>query len=163
MGSELMRWIWLVVGIVLMVAELSTAALVLLPLALGAFAAAATAFLGGGMVAQLVVAAVVAAGSFMALRPLARRVERIRNPDGVGARRLVNASAVLLTTSDATGNAWVHVDGEKWLAELSGGRPPEPGERVRVLEVRGTHLVVAPFEAPLPPATDRQNDGNEDR
>jgi len=165
MGSEVMRWLWLVAGVALTAAELATASMLLLPLALGAFAAAAAAFAGGGIVVQLVAAAIVSAGSFVALRPLVRRIERIRNTDGFGARRLVNAPAVMLSPGDvpATGGAlgaataWVKVDGETWPAELTGPRAPEPGERVRVVDVRGTHLVVVPFEAPLPRPTDSGN------
>lgn len=158
-----MRWVWLVAGVLLMVAELSTATLVLLPLALGAFAAAAAAFFGGGVIVQLVAAAVVAVVSFVGLRPIARRVEEVRNADTFGARRLVNAKAVLLTPGDSPGGAWVKVDGETWRAEVTTARPLEAGEVVRVVDVQGTHVLVVPFEAPLPPQSGKSNERNEER
>jgi membrane protein implicated in regulation of membrane protease activity len=149
MGSELMRWVWLAAGVVLLGAELATAGFVLLPLALGAFAAALVAFVGGAVVAQVAAAAVVAAVSFAALRPVARRMEALAPADGVGARRLANATGVVVELLDGAGNGQVRVDGEQWPAHSHDHSPIATGSRIRVVAVHGAHLVVAPFEAPM--------------
>lgn len=163
MGTEFMRWVWLAAGVVLVGAELATATLVLLPLALGAFAAAVVAFAGAALPAQVVAAAAVAAVSFAALRPVARRLEAATPTDGVGARRLANATGVALELLDGDGHGQVRVHGEQWPAHSHDHSPIAAGARIRVVAVHGAHLVVAPFEAPVgdtDDATNRRRNGD---
>lgn len=150
MGSSVLQWLWLVAGVALLVAEVATASFVILPLALGALAAAVAAFAGAGPALQLVTAAGVTVVSFLGLRPLAARIDRYQPALGAGVDRLVDAAGVVLEPVNDSEDGLVHVDGEDWRATMSGSRPLEPGDRVRVVAVRGTRVVVVPFEAPLP-------------
>jgi membrane protein implicated in regulation of membrane protease activity len=148
LDAELMRWIWLAAGVVLLGLEMSTTALVALPLAVGAFAAAVAAFAGAGLSLQLVAAAAAAAASFAGLRPLSRRLDQTGPAVGAGADRLMHAEGRVLSSS-ATGGT-VQVDGEQWPAVTPDGEPLPAEARVLVLEVRGTRLVVLPVDVPPP-------------
>ena len=149
--NDLLRWIWLGAGVALVVAEISTATLVALPFAIGAFAAAVAAFAGFNVAIQLLVCAVAAGGSYAALRPLARRMNSIGGETtGVGSRRLVNEAGTVLTHIPAGDLGMIRVGSEEWRAESYDGRAIEKGARVRVLDTRGTRVIVAPFEAPVP-------------
>jgi membrane protein implicated in regulation of membrane protease activity len=146
MDAELMRWIWLAVGAGLLGLEMATTALVALPLAVGALAAALAGFLGAGVPVQFLVAAVAAAVSFAGLRPLSRRIDRAGPPVGAGADRLLHAEGRVLTSS--SGGGTVQVDGEQWPAVTVDGEPLPTEARVLVVEVRGTRLVVLPVDGP---------------
>jgi membrane protein implicated in regulation of membrane protease activity len=157
MDPEFLRWIWLVAGVVLLGVEMLTTALVALPLAVGAFAAAIAGFLGAGLPLQLLAAAAAASASFAGLRPLARRLDQTGPPSGAGVGRLVHAEGRVLASSVSGGT--VKVDGEHWPAVTPDGSPLAPETRVMVLEVRGTRLVVLPMDEPPPlwrPMTDNQ-------
>jgi len=65
--------VWLVLGVVLVVAELFTTTFVLLMLAAGAFAAAAAAALDVGVVGQGLVFALVSALALFGVRPALRQ------------------------------------------------------------------------------------------
>jgi membrane protein implicated in regulation of membrane protease activity len=143
MEFDTLRWVWLLVGLALLGAEFATASLLLLPLAIGAFAASIAAFAGGGIALQLVIAAGVSAVAFMALRPIARRVSEIPNPEGAGAHRLLGARGVVTVATNDFGEARVSVGGEEWPAAESVGRRLPAGVDVTVQEVRGAHLVVS--------------------
>lgn len=155
MEAETLRWIWLVAGVVLLVGEMSTATLIVLPFAIGAFAAAALAFLGASLAAQLVACAAVSTATFIGLRPLAKRMDRDAPTDGIGSQRLVNAAGAVIAEIPTGEIGTVKVGSEEWRAESFDGQAIEKGARIRVLNIRGTRAVVAPFEAPVPDALDR--------
>ena len=151
MDPEVWRWVWLVAGVVLLVGEMSTAGLFLLPFSIGAFAAAVLAFLGIAFTWQIIVCFVISAAAFAALRPLAHRLDRTGKTDGIGSRRLVNEPGVVLATIPPHGAlGLIRVGREEWRAESVDGRTIEGGARVRIIDVRGTRVLVAPFEAPVP-------------
>jgi membrane protein implicated in regulation of membrane protease activity len=150
MDPEVFRWVWLFSGVALLVAEMSTASLFALPFAIGAFGAAAVAFAGFGAPVQLAVCAIVSAASYAGLRPLAKRMNSEGITSGVGSRRLVDESGVVLAEIPAGDVGMVRVDTEEWRAESFDGQRIERGARVRVVDTRGTRVIVAPFEAPVP-------------
>lgn len=145
-----MRWIWLVAGVVLLIGEMATTSMFALPFAIGAFGAAVVAFIGFGIPVQIVVCAALSGASYAGLRPLARRMNAQGSATGVGSRRLIHEAGVVLAEIPAGDVGMVRVDAEEWRAESYDGQAIEKGARIRVLDTKGTRVVVAPFEAPVP-------------
>jgi len=86
----------------------------------------------------------VSVATLIALRPVARRLDRNALDHGVGARRLVGSRATVL--QDIPGDAelgMVRVDRETWRAQSTDGAPIPAGTIVRVAEVQGTRVIVA--------------------
>jgi membrane protein implicated in regulation of membrane protease activity len=163
--SELWRWIWLGATAFFTVGEMAAAGTFFLaPFAAGAMIATIIAFAGGGLVVQWAAFVVVSAVSFAALRPLARRLDLGDSGEGVGAKRLVGQQAVVLEAIPGSHHlGLVQVHREEWRAESLDGLAVPEGEPVRVVEVRGTRVIVVPTSelggpAPLPPAPDPRPD-----
>lgn len=137
--------LWIVLGVVLVVAELFTTTLFLVMIAAGAFAAAAAAALGVPVAGQALVFAVVSALTVVAVRPIIQRHRRSAVESGdepFGVEAIEGSTAVVLEQVDAS-RGLVKVDGELWSARAYDGTEVyAPGERVRVIEVRGATVLV---------------------
>lgn len=137
--------LWVALAVLLAVAEVFTATLVLIMFAAGALAAAVAAGLGVDVVGQAVTFAVVSALSLVALRPIIRKhmLPAIAGADEtIGVKALEGAPGVVLeqVTQD---RGLVRVEGELWTARVfDATQVIEAGERVRVIEVRGTTALV---------------------
>ena len=145
---EVWRWIWLIAAVVFAVGEMALAgSFFLAPFALGAAAAAVCGFAGAGLVVQWAVFLGVSVGSFLALRPLARRLGASAPHPGVGSSRQVGQRARVIEPIDGEHEyGLVQLDREKWRAESQTGQVIPAGATVVVVEVRGTRVVVAPAE-----------------
>jgi membrane protein implicated in regulation of membrane protease activity len=144
-------WAWLVVAVVLVVAELMTMAFAAIFLAAGAAAAALAAALGVSPVGQAIVFGLVSLLGMVGVRPLLIRY-RDRRKGGTfrsGAEAMIGQTATVVEASPGR-QAWGHVRiaGESWPAVSRDGSPLQEGEEVVVIELRQTSLVVAP--APVP-------------
>jgi membrane protein implicated in regulation of membrane protease activity len=137
--------LWLVLGVVLVVAEALTGTLVLLMVASGAIAAAIAAALGAPLLAQLVVFAVVSALSLWVLRPIIRRhfVPTVIDASAMDGVRVLEGAPGKVLEQVTTEAGLVKVEGELWSARsYDATQVLEPGERVRVIEVRGNTAMV---------------------
>jgi membrane protein implicated in regulation of membrane protease activity len=152
------QWIWLALGIALLITEVATTALVVLPLAIGAFAAAVVAFFGGPVDLQFVTAAVVSVVSFAAIRPLATRVNKAGQVEGIGAHRLTNARGVALSDIDRSGTGMVQIEGEQWHGATVDDIVIAEGSDVRILRVEGSKVMVAPHSEPTTEPTPGSGD-----
>jgi membrane protein implicated in regulation of membrane protease activity len=139
------RWVWLIATAVFSIGEMaSPGSFFLAPFALGALVAAILAFAGVSVGVEWVVFLVVSIATLIALRPVARRLDRNALDHGVGARRLVGSRATVL--QDIPGDAelgMVRVVRETWRAQSTDGAPIPAGTIVRVAEVQGTRVIVA--------------------
>lgn len=122
----------------------------LLPFAVGALAAAIVSLLSAPVVVGFAVFIAVSVGTFLGFRPLAKRLDAT-TPDvaGIGSNRLVGAvGTVTQTISHQPGVAgMVQVGTEEWKAEASLPEVGLPaGTKIRVVEIKGTRLVVEPAE-----------------
>jgi membrane protein implicated in regulation of membrane protease activity len=137
--------IWIVLGVVLAIAEVFTATLVLIMLAAGAFAAAIAAALGAPVAVQALVFAAVSTLSLLAVRPVIRQhrrpaVETGSTPFGVEA--IEGSAGTVLEDVDAD-HGLVKIDGELWTARAyDTTQVIGKGERVRVVEVKGATAMV---------------------
>jgi membrane protein implicated in regulation of membrane protease activity len=138
-----MALLWLLVAVGLAVAEVFTGTFVLIMLAAGGFAAAATAALGGELWAQGLVFAIVSALALVVVRPTIRRHLDTSGPDAqIGLAAIEGSTCVVLEHVDAD-HGLVKIEGETWRARsYDGTQEFEPGDRVRVIEVKGATAMV---------------------
>jgi membrane protein implicated in regulation of membrane protease activity len=137
--------LWIVLGVVLAVAEIFTVTLVMVMFAAGAFAAAIAAALGASVPVQVAVFAVVSAASLAAARPVIRRHRRTAAESGeapFGVEAIEGATGLVLERVDVD-RGLIKIDGEMWTARAyDATQIIDPGERVRVIEVKGATAMV---------------------
>ena len=126
-------------------AEMFTATLFLLMISVGALAAGAAAALGAPALVQALVFAGVSGLTVFAIRPIIQR-HRMSALDArsapIGLEALEGTSALVLEQVDAD-NGVVKIDGETWRARSYDAQQVfAPGERVRVIEVKGATAMV---------------------
>ena len=144
MSNEAWLWFWIGAAVFLAVAEIFTAGFFMLPFAVGAAAAAALAYADVDEIPQLVVFLVVSLIALVTLRRFVVHGDEKQHP--VGANRFVGQRARVIEAIDpAHGAGRVRMDTEVWRATSDGG-PIAEGADVKVVEVRGTRLVVAPLD-----------------
>jgi membrane protein implicated in regulation of membrane protease activity len=137
--------IWLIVGVLLVLAELLSGEFVLLMLGGGALAAAGVSLFVGGPVVGGVVFAVVSVLLLFAVRPaLRRRLDRGIDRTVMHHQALLGSTAVVVARVDEHGGR-VKIGGELWSARSTDGHAViEPGARVTVVSITGaTAEVVA--------------------
>ncbi len=150
-SPDFWRWLWLGIVVVLGVGEMLTAGFFMLPFAIGAAVATVLAWANVTLTVQLVVFIGV---SLVALFSLRRFAWSDREPSyPVGVKRFVDARGVVIELIDPmTGKGKVRLGrGETWSASTDLGLRMEPGTPIRVIEVRGSHLIVEPVND-TPPA-----------
>ena len=141
--AESWRWIWLVLAVLLAVGEMTTpGSFFLAPFALGAAVAAVLAFADASLVVQWAAFLGVSVVAFAALRPVARRLDRQGHADGVGSRRLIGATGVVVDAVEPGGAGLVRIGSEEWRAVADAEQHIATGARVRIDDVRGTKVVV---------------------
>lgn len=140
-----MALLWVVLGVVLVIAEAFTATFVLIMLAAGAFAAAVAAAVGAPVVLQAAVFAVVSALTIWLLRPVIRRhaLPTVADPDAMDGTKVLEGAAGEVLEQVTTDHGLIRVEGEMWTARsYDATQVIEQGERIRVIEVRGTTAMV---------------------
>nr|WP_202498597.1 NfeD family protein [Streptomyces sp. SID5469] len=111
-------------------------------LALGAAAAAVTAGVGGGVVLQVLVFAVVSVALLAVVRPIAARHRAQRPQLATGIDALKGKQAVVLERVDGAGGR-IKLAGEVWSARsLDSGRAYEVGQEVDVVDIEGATAIV---------------------
>ncbi|MFT2014496.1 NfeD family protein [Streptomyces sp. 796.1] len=110
--------------------------------AVGAVAGAITAALGGGLVIQVVVFAVVSVALVAVVRPIAVRSRSQRPALASGVEALKGRQAVVLERVDRGGGR-IKLAGEIWSARaLDADQTYEPGQQVDVVDIDGATAVV---------------------
>jgi membrane protein implicated in regulation of membrane protease activity len=135
--------VWIVLGVLLAVAEIFTATLFLIMIAVGAFAAAGAAALGAGVGVQALVFAATSALTVFAVRPMIKKHTALGADDTpMGVEAMEGSTALVLEQVDADSGV-VKIDGETWRARsFDATQVIEPGERVRVMQVKGATAMV---------------------
>lgn len=136
--------VWLIVALVLMVAEVLSGDFVLLMLGFGALAGAASASLTGSPLIDVLVFAASSAGLIWIARPALKR--RFLHGPGVktGVEALIGAHAIVLSTVDGHSGR-IKIGGDVWSARsFVEGVRIEPGTKVTVVEIAGATAVVSP-------------------
>jgi len=142
MDTEWWRWIWLGVTAVFGIGEIFTAGFFMLPFAVGAVVAFVLALLDVEPIIVLAVFLVVSILTLVIFQRVVHRGDQRQHP--VGANRYEGRRVLVLERIDrVTGTGRVRLETEVWRATTDGD-PIEEGAEVRVVEVRGTRLVVVP-------------------
>ena len=144
MDTETWRWIWVGAALFLGVAEIMTAGFFMLPFAVGAVIAAILAFTDVAPAIQFTVFIATSLIALIVLQRFVRHGDESQHP--IGANRFVGKAAMVLEVVDRTAGAGrVRMETEEWRATTDGDQIPV-GSEVRIVEVRGTRLVVEPTE-----------------
>jgi membrane protein implicated in regulation of membrane protease activity len=147
-------WIlWLILGICLIVAEIFTLGFVLLWFGIGALAAAFAGILGFGAGIQFLVFAIVSVG----LTAMSRTILNKYLPHSGAAEMKSGVDAlpgqvgtVSIGSSGAMQEAAVKVFGSTWTAyPMDDEQPLMEGQKVEVVEVRGSSIMVRPVNRKL--------------
>ena len=111
-------------------------------LAVGGVAGAVTAGLGGGMVAQVLVFAIVSTALILVVRPVARRSRNQTPAMSSGVDALRGRQATVLERVDGQGGR-IKLAGEVWSARaLDADAAYEQGSQVDVVEIDGATAIV---------------------
>jgi len=153
--AETWRWIWLVAAVVFGLGEMGVAgSFFLAPFAIGAVVAALLAFADVPVGIEWVAFLGVSVGAFVALRPMAKRLDREGPMLGIGSHRHIGQTARVIEAIDGPADLGsVMLGAEHWRAESTDGQQIPVGATVSVVEVRGTRLLVRfdPTVAVAPP------------
>lgn len=141
MGIQI--WIiWMVLAAIFIIGEIFTAGFFLLCFGVGALVAGLLAALGLSVGWQLGAFAVVSGILFVVSRRFAEKLSK-KQPPGIGADRFIEQDGIVLEEIDNIQNTGrVRLKKEEWRAESDTGEIIPPGERVSVIRMDGTHLVV---------------------
>ncbi|NMI00317.1 NfeD family protein [Pseudonocardia acidicola] len=137
--------IWLIAGIVLVVAEVISGDFVLLMLGGGAVLAAAATALGVGPLAGALIFGGTSVLLLFAVRPtLKRRLNRAVPHTVMHSDALVGKRAVVISRVDGDGGR-VKIGGDVWSARAyDHTQTMEPGQRVTVMDISGATALVLP-------------------
>lgn len=142
--TENFWWIWMVIAALFVIGEIFTAAFFLLWFGIGAAVAGVFALIGLGVAWQWLAFLVVSLVLFAVSRRFAERVSKAQ-PPGIGADRFVGKECVVLETINNESNTGrVRMGHEEWRAESDTGAQLAAGDKVIVVRIDGTHLVVKP-------------------
>lgn len=133
--------VWLVVGLLLIAAEVLTSGFVLIMFGAGALVAAGFAALGAGPLPEVAAFAGTSVALITVARPvLKRRLHTIHVPTNVEA--LVGDRAIVVSTVDAHGGK-IKLRGELWSARaFDETEVLQPGHAVTVMTISGATAVV---------------------
>ena len=145
--------IWLLLGVVLVIAEIFTLGFVLFWFGLGALAAAVAGYLGAGIGWQFFAFAVVS----ITLTAMSRTIFARYLPHNESDRLKTGIDAlpgkvgtVIASSKGALNEAAVKVYGSTWTAFPADDESLKEGEKVEVVEVRGSSIYVRRVRDELP-------------
>ncbi|GAA2598405.1 NfeD family protein [Winogradskya consettensis] len=143
--------LWVVLAVALAIGEAFTATFLIIFFAVGALAAAGVAALGAPLLLQVIVFAIVSGLSLAALRPLILRLQQSSGESGdtmFGIEALEGQHGLVLEEV-AADHGMIKIDGEMWQARsFDGAEIYPPGERVRIIKVKGNTAIVWRDETP---------------
>lgn len=134
--------LWLVVGVLLIAAEVLSGDFVLLMLGAAALAAAGSSALFGSLVIDVTVFAVTAVGLIVLARPVLKSRLAVTQQTKTNAEALVGDKALVVSRVDAH-SGQVKLRGEIWSARTYDETEVlEPGRSVTVLDIAGATALV---------------------
>ncbi|MFJ4199455.1 NfeD family protein [Streptomyces sviceus] len=141
--NDIDAWVWWLVGAAALGIPLVVTAMPEFGmLAAGALAAALAAGLGGDVVVQVLVFAVVSVALIAVVRPIATRHRSQRPQLVTGIDALKGRQAVVLERVDSGGGR-IKLAGEVWSARsLDTGRAFEVGQEVDVVDIEGATAII---------------------
>ena len=140
--------IWLIIAIVLFIAETFTPGFFLACLGVAALGSSLVSYLGMHIDGQIIVFCVTTLIVFLGIRPFFLKYLRSPGPRiETNVYGLIGKTAMVEETIDPRlGKGWVKVGGESWRGISANGTIIPTGTTVRILRVDGTKLFVEPVE-----------------
>ena len=134
--------LWLIIGVILVLAEMLSGAFVLVMLGGAALVAALVASIGAVGIVSGIVFAAVAAGGITLARPALVRHMHLGEHVKTNIDALVGGKAVVVATVDAQ-SGQVKINGEVWSARsYDETEVLEPGRSVTIMNISGATAVV---------------------
>lgn len=141
-----MWWLWIIVAVIFVIAEIFTAGFFLFWFGVGATVTAVAAFFGLDIIWQWVIFIAVTATLFTVSRPFAERFTH-KQPPGIGADRFVGRRGVVLEEIDNIKNTGrIRIDKDEWRADSETDEVIPVGALVEVIRMEGTHAVTRPIK-----------------
>ncbi|MFZ3571393.1 NfeD family protein [Streptomyces sp. BH097] len=142
--ADIDAWVWWLIGAAALGIPLVITAMPELGmLAVGAVAGAVTAGMGGGVVLQVVVFAVVSCALIAVVRPVANRHRSQKPQLATGIEALKGKQAVVVERVDGQAGGRIKLGGEIWSARsLDADAAFEPGRQVDVVDIEGATAIV---------------------
>lgn len=140
MYGRMAALIWLIVGILLVVAEVLSGDFVLVMLGAAALAAAGVSALGAADLVSVLVFAASSVGLIVGARPFVKR-RLLGSGIKMHHEALLGAKAVAVSQVDEHGGQ-IKIGGDTWSARTLDGSVVEEGEAVTVVEISGATAVV---------------------
>lgn len=140
---------WLVIAVMLGVAEAATVQLVAIWFALGAAAAIVPALLGAPLWVQILVFVVVSAVAMLLTRPFLLRMLPTKRQHTNADRVIGETGIVELATENNHAQGRVLAMGLSWSAVSENGEALTQGERVTVTAIDGVKLIVKKEAVPV--------------
>lgn len=134
--------IWIVIGIVLIIAEIFTPGFFLASIGLGAIVAGVVAFASDSIIIQLLVFAAASALSLIFLRPVITRLSS-KDKEKSGAEAIIGSEGLVLEEIDnLEGKGRVKVNGQDWKAKSMQGTVIAKDTVIIVEKIEGVTLYV---------------------
>ncbi|GHH41325.1 membrane protein [Lentzea cavernae] len=133
--------IWLIVGILLVVAEVLSGDFVLVMLGAAALAAAGVSAVGAADLVSVLVFAATSLGLIVTARPLLKKRLQLGSNVRMHHEALLGSRATAVTQVTEHGGQ-VKIGGDTWSARTLDGSVVEEGEAVTVVEISGAVAVV---------------------
>jgi membrane protein implicated in regulation of membrane protease activity len=141
--------VWVVIAVVLLVAEATTSAFVAVYFGLAALVTAAIAAAGAGTPVQLLAFAILSVGSLLLTRTALKRAAGRATGIRTGVDAMQGRIGVVTRPIGELEPGQVKVGGETWTARSYYDEEPIPaGSRVEVVKVEGVTALVIPAPSP---------------
>jgi membrane protein implicated in regulation of membrane protease activity len=141
--------VWVVIAVVLLVAEATTSAFVAVYFGLAALVTAAIAAAGAGTPVQLLAFAILSVGSLLLTRPALKRAAGRTTGIRTGVDAMQGRIGVVTRPIGELEPGQVKVGGETWTARCYYDEEAIPaGSRVEVVKVEGVTALVIPAPSP---------------
>jgi membrane protein implicated in regulation of membrane protease activity len=146
---EISGWhIWIIIAVLLFIAEIFTPAFLAACLAIGCIASGVFAAMDYGIKIQLVAFSIGTLASFFGARPfMLKYAHRKSDKVKTNVDALIGKIGRVNTTIDNSRNEGrVTIEGDDWRAEAETNETINAGEKVEVLKINSTILIVKPLK-----------------
>jgi membrane protein implicated in regulation of membrane protease activity len=153
--------VWVVIAVVLLIAEATTSAFVAIYFGLAALVTAAVAAAGLGAPAQLIAFIALSVGSMLATRPALKRAAGKGGGIRTGVDAMQGRVGVVTRPIGELEPGQVKIGGETWTARCYYNEEAIPaGSRVEVVKVEGVTALVIPAPSPYGDSALEQGDSH---
>lgn len=136
---------WIIIGILLMIAEIFTPGFLLASFGIGAYGASIAAYWGYEFKFQLLAFSIVTSAIFFAIRPLYFKfLHRFDDKRETGVKAFIGKAYKVTESINNTENTGrVTIGSESWRARSETDELVEAGELIKVIRIEGSTLMIS--------------------